>query len=96
MVNSARKSGKITSEKQLNNSEICTCILNGYHGYTCKVGKTVIAALATIHNHCTFMERIARVLSEPASTFRLSSFDFCEIISTNLKKLDEQIKSGVA
>ena len=55
-----------------------------------------IAALSTIHNHCTFMERIARVLSEPASTFRLSSFDFCGIISTNLKKLDEQIKSGVA
>ena len=86
--------------KQLNNSEHARAFLVngcGYHGYTCKVGRTDIAALATIHNHCTFMERIDRVLSEPALTFRLSSFDFCGIISTNLKKLDEQIiKSGVA
>ena len=64
--------------------------------YTCKVGRTNKAALETIHNHCTFIERTAPVLSEPASTFRLSIFDFCGIISTTLKKFDEQIKSGVA
>ena len=90
------KKGKITSEKHLNNSELCTCFLKGCHGYTCKVGRTSIAALATIHNHCTFIERTARVLSESASTFRLSSFDFDGIISTTLKKFDEQIKSRVA
>ena len=41
------KEWKITSEKQLNNSETCTCICHGYYGYTCKVGRPNIDALAT-------------------------------------------------
>ena len=40
------KSGRITSEKLLNNSELCTCLYDGCHGYTCnKHGTTNIAAL---------------------------------------------------
>ena len=50
-----RKEEEKTFEKQLNCSETCTCIFDGYHGCTCKVGRTNIDALATGHNHCTFI-----------------------------------------
>ena len=63
-------------QKQLNNSVTCTYFLSGYHGYMCKVDRTNVAALATGHNHYSFMKRIASVLSEPASTFSVVKFSF--------------------
>ena len=47
MVNSARKNGKITSEKKLNNSEACTCIVVMVAMATRATSTTNIAALAT-------------------------------------------------
>ena len=60
-----RKEEEKMFEKHLSNSETCTCIFNGYHGCTCKVGRTRIAALATSHNHCTFIHRNANVWLKP-------------------------------
>ena len=44
-------------------------ILNVYHGYTFKVGRTNIDALATVDYQYAFMKCIGCVSSEPASIF---------------------------